>query len=381
MNKRILTTHVGSLPRPKQLIAPIVARDRGEVYDEQALPGLVAESVDQVVAAQINAGVDIVSDGEMSKPSYTNYLKDRLNGFGDGTTELMVPEDLARHPNFMSAMARDNENNPLAPPACTGPISSRDTGPLKRDIDNFRTAADKHKPAGLFMNSATPGVVSIFMPNAYYPTEDEYVWALADALRDEYEAIVEAGFLLQIDAPDLAMGRHTFYKHDSLEQFRQKAARNVEALNHATRNIAPEKMRLHLCWGNYPGPHVCDVALGDVFDIVMTVRPQTLLFEAANPRHAHEHRVWAERQSDIPQDKVLCPGVIDTNTNCVEHPELVAERLENFARIVGGDRVIAGTDCGFSTVADRPRVFPDFVWEKLRAQREGADIAAKRIWG
>ncbi|NKC13919.1 MAG: epoxyalkane--coenzyme M transferase [Gammaproteobacteria bacterium] len=380
MSNRIQTTHVGSLPRPVELIGPIVAKDRGAPYDEDELRRLVASAVNAVVEAQVESGVDVVSDGEMSKPSYTNYLKDRLNGFGDGDTQLMVPLDLEQSPAFMAMMAKNAENNPLTPPACTAPISAKDLTPLESDIDNFRVAINKHGPGGAFMNAATPGVISIFMPNQYYASEDEYVFALADAMQAEYEAIVNAGFRLQLDAPDLAMGRHTYYKNLSDADFRKRAVRNVEALNHATRNIAPEQMRLHLCWGNYPGPHHCDVALDLVLATVMRVRPQTLLFEAANPRHAHEHRVWAERRQDIPDDKILCPGVIDTNTNCIEHPELIAERLDNFANIVGGDRVMAGTDCGFSTVADRLRVFPDFVWRKLQAQREGADLAAARIW-
>ena len=381
MTKRISTTHVGSLPRPAALISQIVARDRGGSYDPDATARLVADAVDSVVEAQIEAGVDIVSDGEVSKPSYTNYLKDRLNGFGDAGEAVKVAKDLEINPNFLAMLRQEGKDNPLKPPACIGPISTKDRAPLETDLANFGAAVARHCPTGSFMSSASPGVVAIFMPNEYYSTEDEYVFALADAMQEEFEAIANAGFVLQVDAPDLAMGRHTFYKDLPLEEFRKRAERNVEALNHATRNIAPERMRIHLCWGNYPGPHTCDVGLDKIFDIAMKARPTTFLFEAANPRHAHEHRIWAEMKHGIPADKVLCPGVIDTNTNCVEHPELIAERLEAFARIVGGDRVMAGTDCGFSTVADRPRVFPDFVWQKLRVQREGADIAAKRIWG
>lgn len=379
MTSKILTTHVGSLPRPADLIAPIVAKDRGGAYDEAELNALIQKSVNDIVKAQLDAGVDIVSDGELSKPSYTNYLKYRMNGFGDGKTKLMVPEDLAANPDFMAALAANKENNPLAPPACVAPVSIKDTAPLEADLANFAAAKAEHGATRTFMNSATPGVVSIFMPNEYYDSEDDYVWALADALQDEFEGIVAAGHDLQVDAPDLAMGRHTFYKHKSDAEFRKAAERNVEALNHATRNIPAERLRMHLCWGNYPGPHTHDVPLDQVLDIVLKAKPQTLLFEAANPRHAHEHRVWAEHKDMIPDDKILCPGVIDTNTNSVEHPELVAERLENFVRIVGVDRVIAGTDCGFSTVADRPRVFPSFVWQKLSAMRQGADIAAKRV--
>lgn len=381
MSKSILTTHVGSLPRPEQLIEPIMAKDNGKLYDADVLSELVSKAVDEVVALQLASGVDIISDGEMSKPSYTNYLKERLNGFGEGSTRLMIPEDLAQNPNYVASLSINKEENPLAPPACVGPVSINNLAPLETDLKNFTTAAKKHNAKRTFMNSATPGVISIFMPNEHYNSEDEYVFALAEVLSQEYEGIVAAGHDLQIDAPDLAMGRHTFYKDRSDEEFRRAATRNVEALNYATRKIAPEKMRMHLCWGNYPGPHTCDAPIADLLDTVMLARPQTILFEAANPRHAHEHRVWAELRNQIPEDKILCPGVIDTNTNTVEHPELVAERLENFANIVGGDRVMAGTDCGFSTVASRPRVFPDFVWQKLKSMRKGADIAAKRIWG
>jgi len=381
MDRRIQTTHVGSLPRPQQLLEAIVAKDRGGAYDEAALVRDIEAAVDDIVAKQIAAGVDSVSDGEMSKVSYTNYIKHRIDGFGGKGRPLSGALDLLDNPEFAAFMARNAEENPLNPPDCIGPLSIKDRSALEADLANFGRAVNRHKPAHSFMNAASPGVISMFMQNAYYPSDDAYVEALADVLQDEYEAIIDAGFELQIDAPDLAMGRHTGYKDLSMGDFRARAEKNVEALNHATRNIAPEKMRLHLCWGNYPGPHNCDIGVGEVIDIVVKARPQTLLFEAANPRHAHEHKAWADKADLIPDDKILCPGVLDTNTNCIEHPELVAERLVNFANIVGGDRVMAGTDCGFSTVADRPRVFPSLVWRKLESQRQGADLAAKQIWG
>ena len=287
MTKRISTTQVGSLPRPEALITQIVARDRGGDYDPDETAVLVAEAVDGVVEAQVEAGVDIVSDGEVSKPSYTNYLKDRLNGFGDAGEAIRVARDLEINPNFLAMLRKDGKDNPLKPPACIGPVSTKDRAPLDTDLVNFVAAVERHTPVGSIMNSASPGVVAIFMPNENYGTEDEYVFALADAMREEFEAITRTGFLLQVDAPDLAMGRHTFYKDLSLHEFRKKAERNIEALNHATQNIAPEQMRIHLCWGNYPGPHTCDVGLDKIFDIVMKARPTTFLFEAANPRHAH----------------------------------------------------------------------------------------------
>ncbi|MGE0315819.1 MAG: cobalamin-independent methionine synthase II family protein [Lautropia sp.] len=377
---RILTTHVGSLPRPDSLVPKLVSIDRGDARMTEAVATEIAAAVDDVVARQITAGVDLVSDGEMSKMSYTNYLKHRLTGFDGEGTPLNGAADLVANPAFAAFMQGNAQENPLAPPACNGPVAPRDDALLQADLANFRAALDRHPPVGAFMNAASPGVISMFMANRYYPDDDAYVEALADAMRGEYEAIVAAGFDLQIDAPDLAMGRHTGYRHLSLDEFKRVAHRNMLALNHATRGIDPARMRMHLCWGNYPGPHTHDVPIAEVFDIVMQARPNQLLFEAANPRHAHEHAVFAERAAEIPQDKLLIPGVLDTNTNCIEHPELIAERLLRFAAIVGRDRVIAGTDCGFSTVASRPRVFPTLVWQKLDAMREGARLASEKLW-
>jgi 5-methyltetrahydropteroyltriglutamate--homocysteine methyltransferase len=314
----------------------------------------------------------------MSKISYTNYMKHRLSGFEGAAPVPFTPEDLDAFPAMAETIPGGSPSSSLRIPACVGPIAVKDRAPLLSDIDNFHDAVAAAKPHRAFMNAASPGVIAMSMPNRYYEDEDEYVWALADALKDEYDSIISAGFDLQVDAPDLAMGRHTLYKTLSLEAFRRNAARNVEALNHATRDIAPGRMRIHLCWGNYPGPHTHDVPVADVIDIVLKARPNVILFEAANPRHGYEHAVWEANKALIPDDKFLVPGVIDTNTNGVEHPELVAERLRNYIRIVGPERVMAGTDCGFATIATRPRVHPDLVWEKLKSQRAGADIAAAR---
>ena len=377
---RIPITHVGSLPRPAELITLITAQDRGDAVDGSRLAALVRGAVRDVVAKQAACGVDIVSDGEMSKMSYTNYMKHRLSGFDGVAGPLMAPADLVANPEYVQYLRSQDVQNPLNPPACTGPIAVKDRAFLEADLANFADALAEAGSPRAFMSAASPGVISIFMPNQYYASEDAYVEALAEALADEYESIAAAGFDVQLDCPDLAMGRHMAYKALSLEEFRRRAARNVEALNHATRNIAPERLRMHLCWGNYPGPHTCDVPVGDVLDIVMKARPRTVLFEASNPRHGHEHATFAEKRHLIPDDKVLAPGVVDTNTNVIEHPDLVMQRLLAFANIVGRERVIAGTDCGFSTVASRPRVFPTLVWQKLQAMREGADRAARLLW-
>ncbi len=375
---RILTTHVGSLPRPEDLIALLIAKDRGEPYDEAALASRVPEAVAEVVAQQIACGIDIVSDGELGKISYVNYVKHRIAGFGAPAPLDWTPQDLADHPAPRAPNKAPPEPNP-DPPACRGKLSVRDRAPLEADLAAFRGAIDAAKPLDAFMNAASPGVVAHFMPNKFYPSHEAYVDALAEVLRDEYEAIHEAGFLLQIDCPDLAMARHMGHAELSLEDFRKSIARNVAALNRATANIPAEAMRLHVCWGNYPGPHTHDVPLNAIADIVFAARPQAILFEAANPAHAHQWEELAE--IDIPEDKILVPGVIDTNTNHVEHPKLIAQRIARYADLVGRERVMAGTDCGFSTLAGLPRVWPSVVWEKLRAMAEGAAIATERLWG
>ncbi len=380
MPDRILTTHVGSLPRPDTLIPLLQAQDAGKPVNRAELSSAIVKAVNDAVHDQLRAGVDHVSDGEMSKWSYTNYIVHRISGFGGEGKPLSAPADLVENPQFAQFLKQNAEENPLNPPACIAPLTARDESPLQRDLSNLQAAVLLHQPVAAFMNAASPGVLSIFMPNEHYPDDDAYIEALGNVLQPEYKAIVNAGFDLQLDAPDLAMGRHTAYRFQTIDQFRETALRNLHALNHATRNIDPARMRLHLCWGNYPGPHTHDVALADVFDIVMQARPAKLLFESANARHAHEVQVFADKAGDIPDEKILIPGVLDTNSNCIEHPELVAERLIRFANIVGRERVMAGTDCGFSTVASRPRVFPTLVWKKLAAMSEGARIASGKLW-
>ena len=376
---RIPTTHVGSLPRPDDLIDLLVAKDRDRPYDPALLERRVAESVLEIVQKQVDCGVDIVSDGEMSKISYTNYVKHRLKGFGDPEPLRWMPSDLKAHPDYAASMRANARLPNFDPPACRAPIGPGDTGPLETDLANYRAAVDRAAPAGAFMNAASPGVVAHFMPNAWYDTRDAYVLALGEALADEYEAIHNAGFLLQIDCPDLAMIRHMEFADCTLEEFRRIAEVGVEALNRATRNIPPQQMRMHICWGNYPGPHTHDVPFAAMADIVFRAKPSVVLFEGANPQHGHQHEDLADLA--IPDSKILAPGVIDTNTNHVEHPKLVAQRLCAYADIVGRERVQAGTDCGFSTLASLPRVWPSIVWEKLRALAEGAAIATDRLWG
>ncbi len=379
MPDRILTTHVGSLPRPEALVAMLLAEDRGEAHDAGRLAAAVHEAVVAVVARQVEAGVDVVSDGEMGKISYANYVKHRLSGFGDPAPLGWTPQDLADHPEYDDPKRKAARAANPDPPACRAAVAYADDAPLAAEIADFRGAVDAAAPAGAFLNAASPGVVAHFLPNRFYPDEDAYVAALADALQPEYEAIHAAGFQLQIDCPDLAMVRHMSFAGRPLADFRRAAARNVEALNHATRNIPGDAMRLHLCWGNYPGPHTHDVPLRDVADIVFAARPRTVLFEGANPRHAHE---WAELDpAAIPDDVILVPGVIETNSQTVEHPALVAQRLCHWAGLVGRERVMAGTDCGFATFAGLPTVWPSVVWDKLRAMAEGAAIASDRLWG
>jgi 5-methyltetrahydropteroyltriglutamate--homocysteine methyltransferase len=374
---RILTTHVGSLPRPHDLIQLLMAQDNGEPYDEAALAACIRASVAGVVQKQHEAGIDLVSDGEMSKISYVTYVKSRLTGFA-GEGGRRVPRDLLDFPEYMQRLAQTGGSPALRRPRCVGPVARSDRSLLEADLANFRAAVDATQPAGAFMAAASPGVIAVFMRNEYYPSHEAYLQALAEVLREEYEAIVGAGFLLQIDCPDLAMGRHILFAEESVAEFRHMAALQIEALNYATANIPPERMRMHVCWGNYNGPHHWDIPLRDIVDIVLRARPQTLLFEGANPRHAHEWQVW--RDVRIPDEKVLVPGVIESCSNYIEHPELIAERIERFAAIVGRERVLAGSDCGFSTFAGYPPVDPQITWAKLQALAEGARLASERLW-
>ena len=388
---RILTTHVGSLPRPSDLLAFLEARERGEEFDRPAFEARLAEAVREVVARQVAAGIDSVCDGEQSKISYTFYVRHRLSGisaFHGGDTDkppqTAAHRDLLDHPDFMERLNRARGGTSwfsrAAVPCCTGPVAYRDRRPLERDLKNLADACAAAKPVEAFMNAASPGVLTKFVPDRYYRDEDAYVEALANALKDEYEAIVKAGLILQIDAPDLGSARHNQYQHLSDEAFLRIAERNIAALNHATANISPEAMRMHLCWGNYEGPHTHDIPLAKIFDACMRARPAGLSFEAANPRHAHE---WEDlRGATIPDDKILIPGVIDSTTNFVEHPRLIAQRICHYANIVGRERVIAGADCGFATFAFVDNaVAPSVVWAKLAALAEGAGIATARLWG
>jgi 5-methyltetrahydropteroyltriglutamate--homocysteine methyltransferase len=374
---RILTTHVGSLPRSQAVTDVLFAREKGEIRDRPAAAATIRSAVAEVVRRQVETGIDVVSDGETNKISYATYIADRFTGFG-GDTPREPGQDLVEFPRFMAKLAASGATAKYRRPRCVGEISVKDTGPLNEDLGNFRAAVDAARPAEAFMNAASPGVLALFQPNDHYPSQDAYLEALGAAMQAEYEAIVGAGFLLQVDAPDFGMGRHTMYRSDSTAEYLKAAARHVEVLNHALRNLPPDRMRMHICWGNYEGPHHHDIPLEQLLPVVIKARPQALLFEASNPRHAHEWSVF-ERQR-VPDDKILVPGVLGTTTNYIEHPELVAERVLRFADIVGRERVMAGTDCGFGTFGGFGPVDPDIVWLKLASLVEGARIASGRLW-
>lgn len=379
MSDRILTTHTGSLPRPDDLITIMWAKGDGVPVDEQALEERVALAVQEVVDRQVTAGVAVVNDGEMSKPSYATYVKDRLNGFGGESVQNYFFADLVDYPRSAELVAANPGRRKRSAPACNGPISVRDRTAAARDMEHLVTSAGRAGAQQTFSSAASPGVVTIFFGNEYYRSDEEYVFAVAEAMRHEYEAIAAAGAAVQLDCPDLAMGRHSAYADLDDDEYRKRVAMNIEALNYAVRNIPAEQLRMHLCWGNYPGPHHCDVALAEIIDLVWRARPRTILFEAANPRHAHE---WAlfERER-VPDDKILCPGVIEPQSNYIEHPELVAQRVQRYADLVGRDRVMAGVDCGFSVHVGMQGIDPDVAWGKLAALAEGAAIASDRLWG
>ncbi len=374
---RFLTTHTGSLPRPDDLIRMMYAKEEGVPVDRGALDARVRSAVAEVVKKQAAAGIDIVNDGEMSKPSYATYVKDRLAGFG-GAGNTFVYQDLADFPNLAKRVFGDPGRSRRKTPACNAPIQVRDAGAAKADVDNLKAAFAASGRTEAFMSAASPGVISLFFRNEHYPSREAYLFAIAEAMRHEYETVAQAGIVLQIDCPDLAMGRHIQYADLDLAEFRKRAETHVEALNHALAGIAPERLRLHLCWGNYEGPHHCDVALADIVDIVFRARPAAISFEAANPRHGHE---WAlfERVK-LPDGKVLIPGVIESKSNFIEHPELIAQRLGRYAKLVGRENVIAGSDCGYGTWVGQAAVDPDVVWAKLAAMAEGARIASREFW-
>src|SRR5215469_4585852 len=375
---RILTTHVGSLPRPPELRQLLVRKDQGEAHDKAELNRLTRQAVLDIVRRQAEVGVDIVNDGEMSKPGYSTYIADRLSGFS-GHESAKPRLDTKDHPNFLAAYERMTGANVARRAVCVGPVAVRDREPLAQDIANLRDALAQVAATEGFMTAASPGLVPVFQTNRHYSTHEAYVEAIAGAMQEEYEAIANAGFVLQLDCPDLAMAHHTSFQDLSEADFLKRAAFHVEALNHAVRNIPADRMRIHICWGNYEGPHDHDIPFAKVAPILVNAKPQALVVEAANPRHAHEWTVWQETK--LPDDKILVPGVLDTSTNYVEHPELVAERICRFADVVGRERVIAGSDCGFGTFAGYGKLDPDISFKKLRAMVEGAEIASKRLWG
>lgn len=370
---RILTTHVGSLPRSQPVVDFIFARERGEPFDPAAFDACMTAAVSETVRRQRQAGIDIVSDGETSKISYATYVKDRYTGFG-GDSPRNAPADLKMFPGFLDRIAREGGTPQYARPMCVGEVRSKGQGELERDIANLKAAMAEHGAARGFMNAASPGVISLFLQNAHYPTREAYLAALADAMKAEYETIVAAGLDLQLDCPDLALSRHMLFSDLSDDEFVRVAGLHVEALNHALAEVPQDRVRVHICWGNYEGPHCCDIAMDKVFSTLMATKSRYVLFETSNPRHAHEWTVFRDRRGEIPDDKILVPGVVDTTTNFVEHPQLIAQRLARFVDIVGAERVIAGSDCGFGTFAGFGAVDPDIAYAKLAAMAEGAAL-------
>ncbi len=375
--ERFLTTHTGSLPRPEDLIRIMYAKEEGVPVEPAALAAKVRAAVAEVVKKQVAAGVDLVNDGEMSKPSYATYVKDRLNGFG-GTGNTFVYQDLAEFPTLEKRVFGDPGRSRRKTPACNAPISVRDPAAARVDVENLKAAVSETKASGAFMSAASPGVVSLFFRNDHYKDQESYLHAIAEAMRDEYEAVAKAGIVLQIDCPDLGMGRHIQYANLGLEEFRKRIRAHIEALNHAVRNIPPEQLRMHLCWGNYEGPHHYDVPFADIIDIVFLARPAAISFEAANPRHAHEWTLF--ERVKLPAGKVLIPGVIESKSNFIEHPELIAQRIGHYAKLVGRENVIAGSDCGYGTWIGQAAVDPQVVWAKMAAMAEGAAIASRAFW-
>ena len=374
----IRTTHVGSLPRSAAVTELVFAVERGDAVDEAAFDRVVGEAVDAAVARQVAVGVDIVSDGEMAKISYATYIKDRITGF-EGDSPRTPPADLEAFPSFLERQAKGGGTPSYRRPRCVGAVAPKTLEPLHDDLRRLDAARAAHGQPDAFMNAASPGVIALFQPDDHYRDEDAYLEALAEAMRPEYEAIVEAGLILQLDSPDLGLGRHMMYKDRSDEEYLERIERHVAVLNHALRNVPAERVRMHVCWGNYEGPHHCDVEMATILPTLMRAKPAGLLFETANPRHQHDVEAFADALRTIPDDKVLIPGVIDTTTNFIEHPRVVANRIRGFVDLVGAERVIAGTDCGFSTFAGFGAVDQQIVWAKLAALAEGAALASQRL--
>ena len=368
---KILTTHVGSLPRTQEVVDFIFAREKEQPYDQAAFDACMTSAVSETVRRQVEASVDIVSDGETSKISYATYVKDRYTGF-DGDSPRNAPADLKKFPTFLQRLADDGGTPTYDRPMCVGEVKSKGQGELETDIANLKSAMAEHGVERGFMNAASPGVISLFLQNDFYPTREAYLEALANAMKAEYETIVASGLDLQLDCPDLALSRHMLFNDLSDEEFIKIANSHVEALNYALSDVPAEKVRVHICWGNYEGPHICDIPMSKMFDTLMSTKASYVLFETSNPRHGHEWSVFKDRKNDIPEDKVLIPGVVDTTTNFVEHPDLVAQRIDRFVDIVGADRVIAGSDCGFGTFAGFGAVDPEIAYAKLSSLSQGA---------
>jgi len=375
---RILTTHVGSLPRPREVSDLLFAQDRGDNYDPAQFDAIIRSGVADAISRQSEAGIDIVSDGEMGKISYATYIRHRLTGF-EGDSARPTPQDLDEYPEYRDRLVAGGASAKYRRPVCKGPIAVKDLTPLKDDISRMQAALGKAQGVEGFMNAVSPGTIAVFQPNEYYPSHEAYMGALADAMRAEYETIAGAGLLLQVDCPDLAMGRHSRFRNMSDEEFLRAATTQVEALNHALANIPADRIRMHVCWGNYEGSHVHDMPLERILSIVLKAKPMALLLEGANPRHEHEWQIWENVK--LPDDKVLVPGIIASSSNYVEHPTLVSQRILRYANLIGRERVIAGTDCGFGTFAGFGPVFPPFCWMKLRSLAEGARRASATLWG
>ena len=369
------TTHAGSLPRSQAVVDFIFARERGDEFDQGDFDRTMAEACSETVRKQVDVGVDIVSDGETSKISYATYVKDRYTGFG-GDSPRDPPRDLTMFPSFLKRLADQGGTAKYSRPKCIGEIRSKGNGDLEKDIGNLLTAIERHGASEGFMNAASPGVISLFLPNDYFPTRTEYLGALSDAMQDEYRTIVGSGLYLQLDCPDLALSRHMMFADCSDEEFVELANENVDALNRSIDGLDPSRIRVHICWGNYEGPHVCDIPMQKVFATLMRVNADYVMFETSNPRHAHEWAVFRDRKDEIPEGKILCPGVIDSTTNFVEHPEVVAQRLHRFLDFMPADRLVAGSDCGFGTFAGFGAVDPEIAFAKLSALAEGARLAS-----
>ena len=378
MPVRVLTTHVGSLPRDAELTELLFSAERGDTVDPARFDAVATAAVDRAIERQVAVGIDLVSDGEMSKISYATYIKDRISGFG-GDSPRRAPADLEQFPTFLARQAARGGTPSYRRPRCLSEVRHVTLQPVQDDLRRLSEATTRHRPRGAFMNAVAPGTIALFQPNDFYPDDDSYLEALAEAMRPEYEAIAATGVILQIDSPDLGLGRHMMFKDREEADYLVRIERHVEILNHALRNIPAERIRMHVCWGNYEGPHHCDIEMAVILPVLLKAKPQGLLFETANPRHQHEVELFAAQRNAIPEDRVLIPGVIDSTTNFIEHPRVVARRIEAFVHLVGSDRIIAGTDCGFATFAVFGAVDEEIVWAKLGALAEGAAMAGRPV--